>query len=171
MNIFGFTFVDWQKSGHPDILAVNDRGYLNLYRKSELIWHSDESYGRFDVSFEKKSYSAVDTDKEWFVKGRLVTVTTNRGQEVIVIKRIPFAAAVPGAGHKKTEVYSLWWNGGVMEETMLLGGINASVTDYWVEGDNLMLISKLNLLGFFKKMISGEFVKGSILYYFNLTGK
>ncbi|GBE04983.1 MAG TPA: VCBS repeat-containing protein [Nitrospirae bacterium] len=171
LNIFGFTFVDWQNSGHPDVLALNDRGYLSLYKKGELIWHSEESYGGFDKSFKNRSYSSAKSGEEWFVKGRLVTVATNRGQEVIVVKRIPFASAVPGAGYKRTEVYSLWWDGGMMEETMLLGGINASVTDYWVEGDNLLLISKLNLFGFFKKILSGEFVKGSILYYFNLTGK
>lgn len=171
INIFGFTYVDWQNTGHPDIVAFNDRGYLTLYRGKELIWKSKDSYGGFDTSFKQKSFSIERTKKEWFVKGRLLTVRTSRGQEIIAVKRVPFAAIVPGAGFKKTEVYSLWWDGGIMEEELILGGINGNITDYWVDGDNLMLIGKLNLLGSLSKMLSGDFIMGSVLYYYNLAGK
>lgn len=171
INIFGFTYVDWQNTGHPDIVAFNDRGYLTLYRGKELIWKSRDSYGEFATSFKQKSFSIERTKKEWFVKGRLITVRTSRGQEIIAVKRIPFAVIVPGAGFKKTEVYSLWWDGGIMEEVLILGGINGNITDYWVDGDNLMLIGKLNLLGALSKMLSGDFIMGSVLYYYNLAGK
>ncbi len=171
INIFGFTYVDWQNTGHPDIVAFNDKGYLTLYSGKELVWKSRESFGEFDVSFKQKSFSVERTDKEWFVKGRLITVQTERGQEVIAVKRIPFAAVVPGAGFKKTEVYSLWWDGGMMDEVQVLGGISGGIKDYWVEGDSLFLIGKLNLLGSLSKMMSGDFIMGSVLYYYNLSGK
>ncbi len=171
INIYGFTYVDWQDNGHSHILAFDDDGYLNLYSSSELIWKSKESYGRFEGSFKRKTYSVVNPEKKWFVKGRLVLVKTKRGQEVIVVKKIPFVSRVPGLGYEKAEVYSLWWDSEVMDKTLVLGGIDGTVTDYWVEGNDLLLIAKPNLLAFLTRVLSGDFVKGSILYYYNLTGK
>lgn len=171
VNIYGFTYVDWQNSGQSHILAFDDNGYLNLYSSSELIWRSKESYGRFETSFKGKTYSVVNPEKGWFVKGRLVPVQTERGQETIIVKKIPFVSKIPGLGYKKAEVYSFWWDGEVMDKTLVLGGINGAVTDYWIEEDTLLLIARPNLLTFFRKVLSGDFIKGRILYYYNLTGK
>jgi hypothetical protein len=171
VGIYGFTYVDWDNSGRPHVLAFDDKGYLRLYSGGELLWNSKESYGRFDMSFEKKTYSVVQTDEEWVVKGRLIPVKTNRGQEALVVKRIPFLSKLPGLGYKKAEVYSIWWDGEIMDESMVMGGVYGSVTDYWLEGNNLLLLARPNFLVSLKTALAGDFVKGSLLYYYNLTGE
>jgi len=171
VNIYGFTYVDWRDSGHLHILAIDDDGYLNLYSGSELIWRSKDSYGKSELSIEGKTQSVANNTKKWFVKGRLVQVKTDRGQEVIAVKRNPFLSRVPGLGHKDADVYSFWWDGTSMDETLIMGGINGTVTDFWVERDKLLLIARPHVLMFLKKSLSGDLAKGRILYYYNLAGK
>ena len=105
------------------------------------------------------------------MKGRLVTVITERGQEVIVIKKVPYLSNVPGLGTKRAEVYSFWWDGGMMDETLILSEIKGTVTDYWVEGKNLLILTRLNFFGYLSKTLSGNFKRKSILYYYSLGGK
>jgi hypothetical protein len=171
IDIYGFTYVDWQSNGKPSLIAFDDRGYLNLYNDNKLIWKSKESYGTFDITFKKKGYSVANPVERWFVKGRLITINTEKGQEVIVIKKLPFLSNVPGLGYKKAEVYSLWWDGQMMNEELVLRGIKGSVTDYYVKGDNLLIIAQSNLLGFLKNALSGNLNRGSILYYYSMGGK
>jgi hypothetical protein len=178
VDIYGFTYVEWsqtrlieQNRGHSYILAFDDDGYLNLYSGNELIWRSKGSHGKFDIAYNKKSPSVVNPEEKWFVKGRLVTVKTERGQEVIVIKKIPYLSRVTGLGYKRAEVYSFWWDGGIMDESLILSGISGTVTDYWVEGDKLLVIATQNLLTFLTKTLSGDFERNSILYHYNLKGK
>ncbi|MEF9476214.1 MAG: hypothetical protein L0958_05965, partial [Candidatus Mariimomonas ferrooxydans] len=93
------------------------------------------------------------------------------GQEVIVVKKVPIVAGVPGLGYGKAEVYSFWWDGEEMVKTLVMTGVHGTVTDYWVEDENLLLIARPNALIFLKRSLSGDFVHGSILYYYNLAGK
>lgn len=172
IDIYGFTFIDGQSKGYQYLFGFNDNGYLNLYRDDELIWKSKDSYGRFDVGFKKKTDSLVNPEEKWFMKGRLMPIKTPRGQEVIVTKKVPYIANMPGLGHKKTEVYSLWWDGEVMQQTLIPGGITGTVTDYLLEADTLLIIARQGLFMFFKKAISGgNYKRGSVLYYYNLKGK
>ncbi|MEF9475870.1 MAG: hypothetical protein L0958_04120 [Candidatus Mariimomonas ferrooxydans] len=171
INIYGFIYVDWKDSGYTHILAFDNSGYLSLYNGGELIWMSKESYGEFETLFDRVSDSAVKQEKKWVVKGRLVTVRTGRGQEVIVVKKIPIVERVPGLGYGKAEVYSFWWDGEKMVKTLVITEVHGTVTDYWVEEKNLLLIARPNALIFLKRSLSGDFVKGSILYYYNLAGK
>ncbi len=171
VNIYGFINVDWQNSGHSHVLAFDDSGYLNLYSGSELIWRSEDSYMRFDRSFDKDDKGIVTLEEKWFAKGRLLRVITKHGQEVLVIKKIPFLSMVPGLGYKNTEVYSLWWDGEEMNETLILSGMNGAVSDYWLEQNRLLLIAESNLSVFLTNSLSGNFMRGSTLYFYNLTGK
>jgi len=170
VNIYGFTFVDWQKSGHPSLISFDDAGYLNLYdANGHLIWKSKSTYGKFNLSFKRETYSVVNPVEEWAIRGRLISVNTERGQEVIVVKKIPILSKVPGLGAKEAEVYSLWWDGTTMDERLLLKGISGAITDYLVEKNKLFLIARGGLFTFIKKVTSGEFSKESILYYYNFT--
>ena len=177
VDIFGFTYVDWQNNGNVSIIAFDDNGYLNLYRDDVLQWRSKGSYVKFDTeayrtfSFSDSLPSATHNKKKWFMKGRLVTVITERGQEVIVIKKVPYLSNVPGLGTKRAEVYSFWWDGGMMDETLILSEIKGTVTDYWVEGKNLLILTRLNFFGYLSKTLSGNFKRKSILYYYSLRGK
>ena len=58
-----------------------------------------------------------------------------------------------------------------MDEKMILGEVSGSVTDYWLEGGNLFLVSRGNMMSFVKNMTSGELSKGSMLYYYNFGDK
>jgi hypothetical protein len=172
VNIYGFTFVDWQNKGHPHLITFDDDGYLNLYDDNgQLIWKSENTFGKFNLSFKRKTYSVVNPVEEWFIRGRLISVNTEQGQRVIVVKKIPILPKVPGLGTKKAEVYSLWWDGETMNEELVLSGISGAITDYWVEKNKLFLIAKGGVFTFIKKAISGNFSKGSILYYYNFIEK
>lgn len=172
VDIYGFTSVDWQNSGKSDILAFDDSGYLNLYSENKLVWRSKTYYMKFNISFDKENASVMSSSgNKWVVKGRLLTVNTKQGQKALVIKKVPFLANVPGLGYKKAEVYSLWWDGAMMNETLILSGISGAVSDYWIDRGNLLLIAGQDLSAVFTKALSGDFQKGSELYYYNLKGK
>jgi hypothetical protein len=172
VNIYGFTFVDWHNNGLNQIMTFDDNGYLVLYDSGgNTVWKSSRTYGKFSLSFEAGSYSIVDPEKKRFIRGRLIPLRTERGEEVIVINKVPFVAKIPGLGTKGAEVYSLWWDGREMDEKMILSDISGTVTDYWVEGKRLFLLAKGDLLSFVKNAVTGELSKGSVLYYYNFGDK
>ncbi len=165
VNIYGFTFIDWQNNGQTYLMTFDDKGYLKLYDdRGNFMWKSSKTYGRSDLSFERETYSVIDTKVKWFIRGRLISVQTKRGQEVVVVNKIPVVPRMPGLGIKGAEVYSLWWNGGVMDEQLILREISGAITDYWVDGKKLFLIARGDLFTFVKNATSGEFSKGSMLY-------
>lgn len=171
VNIFGFSFVDWRNNGHLQLLAFDDKGYLYLYDGDEVIWRSKESYGISGRTFESKTDSLFNTNKKWSVRGRLIPIRTEKGQEILVVKKSPIVKQVPGLGYIKAKVYSLSWDGDIMNETLILEGINGTVTDYIVDRDKLLVIANPSLLMYLKKSLSGNLKKESILYYYNMAGK
>jgi hypothetical protein len=54
-----------------------------------------------------------------------------------------------------------------MDEKLILSEVPGTITDYRVEGNRLFLVARGGLFSFFKKITSGEFSKGSTLYYYN----
>ncbi len=168
VNIYGFTYVDWRNNGRTDLISLDDRGYLTLYDAGgDIIWKSGGTYGHSDLGFKDRMHSADDPDAKWFIRGRLMSVHTERGQEVIVVKRIPVLSAMPGLGYRGAEVYSLWWDGAAMQENLILKELPGTVTDYCIEGGKLFLVARGDLYSFVKKAFSGEFSKGGVLYYYN----
>ena len=169
VNIYGFAFVDWKNEGQAQLMTFDDSGYLYLYdEKGNLKWKSDKSYGPFPFSFEMNSGSMDDPEAKWFVRGRLIPVKTKSGQEIIVLNRKPVARLMPGLGSWEAEVYCLRWDGDTMSEKLIVSNVFGAITDYLVEGKKLFLIAGSNLSTFFEKITSGEFSKGSKLYYYNL---
>ncbi|MBI5097747.1 MAG: VCBS repeat-containing protein [Nitrospirae bacterium] len=172
VNIYGFTFVDWQNKGMNHLVTFDDNGYLILYDSQvHAIWKSSRTYGKFKLSVEKGTYSVANPVAKKFLRGRLISVKTGRGEEIIVVNKIPVAERVPGLGTSGAEIYSLWWDSGVMDEKLILSKIPGDLTDYWIEGNKLFFIAKGNLLSFIKNAVTGELLKGSVLYYYNLTDK
>lgn len=172
VNIYGFAMVDWRNSGETHLVSFDDAGYLNLFDSDgNYLWRSDESYGKFELTFEEKTYSLAKPTIQWAVRGRLITVQTKRGQEILVVDKKPLVPKVPGLGARGAEIYALWWNGGEMEDSLVLGEVPGSVTDYWIERGRLFLVARGNMISFVKNVASGEFEKGSMLYYYNLGEK
>jgi hypothetical protein len=172
VNIYGFTFVDWKDDGQSYLMTFDDNGYLYLYDDNgNIMWKSSKSYGQFPFSFVKRTYSMVNTKVKVSIRGRLISVKTERGQEIIVVKKNPVLQGVPGLGVWGADVYSLWWDNGVMTEKLIKSEVSGTVTDYWVEGKELFLIAGGNLISLIENATSGEFSKGSILYYYSFGEK
>ncbi|MEW6714284.1 MAG: hypothetical protein AB1306_04230 [Nitrospirota bacterium] len=183
VNIYGFAFVDWQKDGRGQIISFDDKGYLNLYMNGQSIWKSRDTYGKLPISFDRKAASLFDSssksdnsspgdpESEWHVRGRLLTVNTSRGQEIIAVKKIPLLSNVPGLGTNSAEIYSLWWDGANMDESFMMRGISGPVTDYLIEGNEIFILARKGLAVFLKKSYRGDFARGGRLYYYNLGEK
>ncbi len=172
VNIYGFTYVDWQNNGLIDLMSFDDKGYLTLYdADGNTIWKSSGTYGKFDPGFESTIYSPDGPGAKWFVRGRLISIHTERGQEVIAVNKLPVLSSMPGLGSKGAEVYSLWWDGDVMQKKLILSEIPGTVTDYCIEGNKLFLIAEGDFYSLVKNAFTGEFSKGGALYYYNLGGE
>jgi hypothetical protein len=167
-NIYGFTFVDWRNNDATELITFDDKGYLTLYdHKGKPVWKSGESYGKFQLSFRESTHSLANPIRNWSVRGRLIAINTKRGQEVLVVRRVPFASAAPGLGMTGAEVYSLWWDGSEMNSNLVLNEVSGSIADYWVDKEKLFLIAKGSIISFVKNAATGELSKGGMLYYFN----
>ncbi|HEW81017.1 MAG TPA: VCBS repeat-containing protein, partial [Nitrospirae bacterium] len=172
VNIYGFTRIDWQESGKNHLLTFDDKGFMHLYDEAgNSIWNSGESYGKSDITVKRTNMVPGDPSEEWVVRERLITIKTDRGQEVFVVKKIPKVAIVPGFGYKEAEVYSLWWDGAAMEIKPILKGLPGSVNDFWIAGKRIFLIVRGNVFALLKNFVSGEFSKGSMIYYYNIKSK
>ena len=171
VNIYDFSFIDWRNNGRTHLMTFDEKGHLNLFDDSEqLVWKSPKAYGKNPVLFKRETYSSGGTAEKLFVRDRLIPVKTGRGQEVVVVNWLPVVPLMPGLGIKGLEFYSLWWDGSVMNEKLILSEVPGAITDYRVEGNGLFLIAEGGLFSFFKKIASGEFSKGSMLYYYNFEG-
>lgn len=172
LNIYGFTRVDWQESGKTHLLTFDDKGFMHLYDETgSSIWKSEESYGKPDISVKRSNTQQGDLGEFWFIRERLVAVKTERGQEVLVVRKIPKIKVIPGIGARAAEVYSLWWDGGTMEMKPVLKGLPGRVNDFWITGNKLFFLVKADMVHLVKKVIGGEFSKGSFIYYYNIKGK
>ena len=170
VNIYGFAFVDWKNEGRSDVITYDNGGYLCLYDDSRTLkWKSEKSYGPFTFSFESRTRSLANPTIKWSVRGRLLVVKTDRGQEIVAVSREAVLSMLPGLGTNKAEVYSLWWDGSVMDRKLIMNEIYGSVTDYWVQGRELFLVAKAGLSTFFSRLVRGDFSGDSILYYYNFA--
>jgi hypothetical protein len=180
VNIYGFTYINWKGDGDLHLVTFDDEGYLNMYKDGTSLWKSGDSYGLSDIRLRKKIRSAIDNTDDWeddssnvspagtFVRARLFAVRTSRGQELIVVKKIPLLSNVPGLGNAKAEIHSLWWDGYSMEEEVMIKEITGPVTDYQIEGGDMYLISSTGIAGFIKEALSGDLRMGSKLYSYTL---
>lgn len=166
INIYDFTFVDWKGNGDIYLISFDDDGYLRLYKGGELIWGGKSSYGRPYLTFEVQTHSVVNPVKKWSIKNRLVPIRTERGQEIIVVKRNPLVSRIPGLGYSDADVYAIWWNGEIMEERLIVDELAGAITDYYLEGNELFLIARGGIFSFLRKAVKGDFSKGSRLYYY-----
>ncbi|MDH4028777.1 MAG: FG-GAP-like repeat-containing protein, partial [Nitrospirota bacterium] len=171
VNVFGFTYIDWQNKGLRQLISYDDSGHLTLYDENGApLWKSETTYG-ISGSFNRDPHSISDSDESVVVRGGLQTVRTERGQELIVIKRIPNVSLMPGFGFKGCEVYSLWWNGASMEEKLVLKDISGTATDYRINTGKMFMFVNNSVLTLVKNAVSGEFYKGSVLYYYDFGVK
>jgi hypothetical protein len=168
VNIYGFTEVDWRGDGKHSIITFDDEGYLIMYdERGERVWRSSGSMGKFDMQFASGAQFISNPDRKWYVRNRLVTVRTVRGQEVVLLRKIPVVPKVPKLGAKGAQVIALWWDGGTMVENLILDDVPGSISDFRISDGKLYLVAKNTLFSFVKNAVSGEFERGSMLYYYD----
>lgn len=179
-NIYGFVKLKQYSAGDIIVVTLNEEGYLNLYKNGKSVWKSSDSYGPFEITLRRNKsllFGNVGEDDDDLrssllgvehVRGRLITTNTQRGEEIIIVKRFPLVKNIPHLGAGRTEIHSLIWNGAMMEEEVLLSDISGSATDYQVEDSNLYFIVPLNMTSFLKEAVGGDIMRGSKLYYYTL---
>jgi hypothetical protein len=172
VNIYGFAYIDWRNDGRKHLMTYDDQGHLSLYDESgQLVWKSAETYWISDLTIKRNTYSTVSFNMEWPLRGRLLSIQTERGQELIVLKKIHNISIMPGLGSRGVEVYSLWWNGVSMDEKLMMNEIPGSVMDYRLKGNSLFVLVKSGVASIVKNAAGGEFSKVSVLQYYNLGTK
>ena len=120
-------------------------------------------------SFKERTRSVVNPVTKWSVRNRLANMKTERGQEVVAVKRKPVVPGLPALGVNKADVYSLWWDGRVMDERLIMSEVAGAVTDFRIKGRELFLIARGGLGMFMSNIAEGEFSNSTILYYYNLA--
>ncbi len=150
------------------VLAYDDNGYLNLYNdKGTRVWRSGTSNGGFITSFKKQAPTVYAPVGTWSVKDRLLQL---RG-EVLAVTRVPLTEVAKSLGYKKSEIRNYWWNGFAMEEGVLIEGVNGSIQDYALEGDQLMVLASPFMGVKFGNILKGENPLGVILYIYSVKGR
>ena len=168
VNIYGFTDVDWHGTGQSQLISINDGGFIKLYDKDGRIeWEDENTFGKPELSFIKELSSDMEYE-EWFVRGRLMTLTKDREEAVVVINRISASSIMPGLGSKGGEVYLLWRENGVMHERLIQKEIPGLITDYFIKGNDMFLISKGSTISNIKNISSGKSKKNNLLFHFKL---
>lgn len=167
VNIYGFTYVDWQNKGDIHVMTFTDSGFLRLYKNNELLWQSSSTYGKPAISFKKDTGSIINPSDEWVVRGRLIAVNTDKGQKVVALSRDELVPRLPRLGSFSAEVYTLSWDGSSMEEELMLKGLSGAVSDYWIEGKGLYILARAGLFSLARNSARGEFSRPTIFYYYN----
>ncbi len=169
VNIYGFTYVDWNGTGDSQLISIDDKGFLRLYdKKGKIKWESDVSFGKPEISFKREISTNMEYE-EWFIRGRLMTVAAGKGEALVIINRILASEIMPEFGSKGGEVYILWNENGVMQEKLIQKEIPGAITDYLIKGNNLFLISKGSTLSKIKNIASGKSNKNSLFFHFKLA--
>lgn len=137
VNLYDFViFAD--RNAENLILAYDDRGALTVFDMNGSVrWRSKDGSGDFLTKFKKTSPSAMIDRGTWSVKDRLLM----RQDDILSVKRIPLLEIVKGLGYRKSQIRSLRWNGGAMEERVLIDGIDGTLFDYAVSGDTLFVLA------------------------------
>ncbi|MEW6410675.1 MAG: VCBS repeat-containing protein [Nitrospirota bacterium] len=162
-SIYGFAYIDWNKTNSYQIITIDNDDYLNLYSiDGSRIWKSTERYGgatvRFDTTFTAGGLFGETVTV--MVTGRILVKDSEDGkrQEAIIIKNIPMTYIFKYfKGYKEAEVYGFWWNGSQMAERWFIKKINGVITDYQIADifekgkKNLMLLTNPTL-----RMITGK---------------
>jgi len=169
VNIYGFTYVDWNGTGESRLISINDKGFLKLYdKKGRMQWESDISFGKPEISFRREISTDMEYE-EWFIRGRLMTIAGDKGEALVIINRIPASAIMPELGSRGGEVYVLWNENGEMHEKLIQKEIPGAITDYFIKDDNIFLISKGSTLSNIKNIVSGKSKKSSLLFHFKIA--
>jgi hypothetical protein len=168
VNIYGFTYVDLHGTGQSQLISIDDKGFLTLYdHKGGIEWEGGRSFGKPEISFRREISSDMEYI-EWFVRGRLMTMATDRKEALVVLNRIPASSIMPELGSRGGEVYLLWNENGVMQQKLIQKEIPGSITDYLIKDNNMFLISRGSTLSNIKNIASGKSKKSSLFFHFKL---
>lgn len=136
VNIYDFIVFEDTTAGNL-FLAYDENGYLSVYNERTMqLWKSASGVD-YLTTFSKSSPSAMLDRGKWSVKDRLLT----RQRAILYVKRIPFLDIVKGLGFKKSQIRSLQWNGYSMDDRVIIDGVDGTILDYAVAGDNIYILA------------------------------
>ncbi|MBI3754380.1 MAG: VCBS repeat-containing protein [Deltaproteobacteria bacterium] len=143
VNVYNFAIADLDKNGTTDIIALDERDYLHVYKKDKdgswkEIWKSGEFYGGSLNRLELGTSSATHEASDFMdIKSRIVYADLDGdGLGEIVISRND-----PGIlgryfkvvnSYDKGEIIDLTWEGNSLEENWKTKKINGYIADYVV---------------------------------------
>jgi hypothetical protein len=135
VDIYGFTFVDWERKGFYQILFIDEDDYLNLQGlDGEKIWKSKERYGGYALYYERPHWIVEGKMEKVMVKGRIIIkMAEDRTEMAILIRNIPITYLFREfRGYREAEVICLSWNGSEMIGEWRVGKIDGFIADYGV---------------------------------------
>lgn len=134
IDIYGFAFVDWDKTGSAMVLAIDENDYLNLYNKDgEKIWRSKERYGGYSLFYERAGSLPFEKTERVMARGRIIIrdYGDEGRQKAIVFRNVPLTYLFREfRGYSTSDVMWLTWNGFDMAEEWRIGKIDGFVADY-----------------------------------------
>ncbi len=137
VNIYDLIFFDDPKSGTL-FLAHDENGYFSVYDSNhQRLWKSATGTGEFLTTFNKISSSVMVERGKWSVKDRLFF----RQKQIFYVKRIPFLDIVKGLGYRKSQIRGLQWQGNTMDDRVIIDGVDGTLLDYAVTGDNVYILA------------------------------
>ncbi|MEJ2696086.1 MAG: VCBS repeat-containing protein [Candidatus Sulfobium sp.] len=167
VNIYDFITMKGP-SGESLVLAYDDQGFLNLYNGNGLrVWRSRKGTGGFLTTFRKESVGTILEPGEWAIKDRLAAMR----KEVLVIDRKPLTGVAKGLGYTSSSIRNYWWNGFSMEQGELIDGVDGSLLDYALSGDEVIVLASPFMGIKFENILKGENPLGTVLYVYLVKGR
>ncbi len=141
-DLFRVLFADMTGSGQTELVLLDDRGYLKLYKKPgkwEQAWKSRDFYGGTLNLIEQDDSTPGASSKEAFpVEGRFLIADYNKdGKKEVILKR-NFPGGLGRASKQprsfiEAEVISLSWHDGAFEEDWKTKKIEGYIADFVIE--------------------------------------
>lgn len=167
VDIYEFAYVQHPERSKPLVAALDNAGYLRLYDGNTTLWTSQNTYNDFVFQFSGKK-DFIRRNKMELVRGRIVSIPTIRGSEIILVKNRVLVPKVKAFGYKSSMVFSFLWNGSDMEISHLLN-VPGKVMDFLNRKDQLYFLASPALYSDVKQLVTGNLPNGAMLHYYRVS--
>jgi len=169
LNLYEFAYVHVPHGGiKPFVAAVDSSGYLSLYNGNTVVWNSQSAYNsNFVFEFSGKK-GFLRRNKKLLVRGRVLSIPTSKGSQIILVKNRVLLPKVKLLGYKSSEVYAFLWDGIHMDISKLLN-VPGRVMDMLNDKDQLYFLSSPSLYMDMKHLATGDLPVKAMLHYYKVS--
>ena len=167
LNIYEFAFIHRPGGIKPLVAGVDSTGYLTIYDGNTVVWNSQSAYSDFVFEFSGKR-DLIRRNKKSLVKGRLLSIPTSQGTQIIMVKNRVLVPKVKALGYRSAEVYAFLWNGKSMDISKLLD-VPGKVTDILSIKDDIYFLSSPALYSDMKHLATGNLPVKALLHYYKIS--